>query len=129
MATLCLICDDRSAVERYEIGDQPLVVRRGEAADLKIEDDALSRRHFLVLQQDESYMIEDLNSRNGTWVGGRRILAAKLRHNDSILAGHTLFRFVERTVASSCSRRMTGPHGTVVLAAMPELEGEAQLFA
>jgi pSer/pThr/pTyr-binding forkhead associated (FHA) protein len=74
-------------------------------------------------------MIEDLNSRNGTWAGGRRILAAKLRHNDSIRAGHTLFRFMDRTVASSGSRRMTGPQGTVVLAGRPELEDEAQLFA
>jgi pSer/pThr/pTyr-binding forkhead associated (FHA) protein len=129
MATLCLVCEDSSAAGRYEVGDQPLVVGRGEAADVTIEDDALSRQHFLVLRQDDSYMIEDLNSRNGTWVGGRRILAAKLRHNDIILAGHTVFRFMERTVATSCSRRRTGPHGTVVLAALPELEAEEQLFA
>ena len=129
MATLCLVCEDRSAVERYEIGDQPLVVGRGEAANVMIKDDALSRQHFLVLREDEGYMIEDLNSRNGTWVAGRRILAARLRHNDCILAGHTLFRFMELTVASSRSRQMTGPHGTVVLATTSELECEAQLFA
>jgi len=35
MATLCLICEDRPAAERYEIGDQPLVVGRGDAADVK----------------------------------------------------------------------------------------------
>jgi len=129
MATLCLICDDRSAVDRYEIGDQALVVGRGEAADVMINDAALSRRHFLVLREDEDYMIEDLNSRNGTWVSGRRILAAKLRHNDSIRAGHTLFRFMDRTLTSSGSRRMTGPHDTAVLAGRTEREDEAQLFA
>lgn len=129
MATLYLICEDRSAVERYEIGDRPLVVGRGELADVRIRDEALSRQHFLLLQEDGGYLIEDLNSRNGTWVGGRRVLAAKLRHNDCILAGHTLFRFNERHVTATRFQREAGPHGTVVLPATPEPEYEAQSFA
>jgi len=69
-------------------------------------------------------MIEDLNSRNSTWVGGRRILAAKLRHNDCILAGHTLLLFTERHATVTCSRRTIGPHGTAVLPPVAELECE-----
>lgn len=122
MATLCLICEDSSTAERYEIGDRPLVVGRGESADVKINDDALSRQHFLLLREDGGYLIEDLNSRNGTWLAGRRILAARLHHNDCILAGHTRFLFRERHLTAFCSPRTTGPYGTAIVAATSESE-------
>jgi len=129
MATLCLICEDSSTAERYELGDRPLVVGRGEAADLRINDDSLSRQHFLVLREGGDYIVEDLNSRNGTWLGGRRILAARLHHNDRIVAGHTRFLFRERQVAALCSQRTTGPRGTVIMNAAPKPENEALSFA
>jgi len=119
MATLSLICEDGSTADRYEIGDRPLVVGRGEAADVKINDDALSRQHFLVLREDVGYVVEDLNSRNGTWLGGRRILAAKLHDNDRINAGHMRFLFRERLATALHSQKTTGPRGTVILTATP----------
>jgi pSer/pThr/pTyr-binding forkhead associated (FHA) protein len=117
MATLSLIGDDGSTADRYEIRDRPVVVGRGDAADVKVKDDALSRQHFVVLREDGEYLIEDLNSRNGTWLGGRRILAARLHHNDCILAGQTRFRFSERRTELLLPPMTTGPHGTVILAA------------
>ena len=56
----------------------------------------LSRRHFVILWEEENYVLKDLESENGTWVGGRRARAAsKLRHNECIVAGRTLFLFRE----------------------------------
>lgn len=123
MATLSLMCEDGSTTDRYEIGDRPLVVGRGEAADVRINDDALSRQHFLVLWEDGNYLVEDLNSRNGTWLGRRRILAARLHDNDCIHAGHVHFLFRERRAAPLLPQLPTGPHGTVILAAIAESEG------
>lgn len=119
MATLCLICANCSTAEQYEVGDRPLVVGRGESVDVKVHDDALSRQHFLVLREEGDYLIEDLNSRNGTWLRGRRILAARLHHNDCILAGHTRFLFREGEFPALRSQRTTGPRGTVIMAATP----------
>jgi transcriptional regulator with GAF, ATPase, and Fis domain len=55
------------AVDRREI-----VIGRAADCDIVIEDDALSRRHAR-LTFDAEITIADLGSRNGTFVGGRRV--------------------------------------------------------
>ena len=109
MANLCLLTDDGDVAEQWEIRHRPLAIGRGESVDIKIDDDGLSRRHFMIFREGEEYLIKDLSSRNGTWVSGARALTTTLRHNDSILAGRSLFRFFEPEPAM-------GPHDTVVIA-------------
>jgi pSer/pThr/pTyr-binding forkhead associated (FHA) protein len=93
MATLCLLDENGMMSLRWELGDKPLAVGRGKSADIVIQDAALSRRHFIVQREGESYLLKDLNSQNGTWVDGRRAESTKLHHHDCILAGRTIFMF------------------------------------
>jgi pSer/pThr/pTyr-binding forkhead associated (FHA) protein len=103
---------------QWEISDEPITVGRSGMADVKIDDDGLSRRHFMIMREGADYLIKDLNSRNGTWVHGHRALTAWLHDNDCILAGNTLFRFCEdRAGASTAPKAGSGPHGTRILQA------------
>ena len=99
MASLCLLAEDGLTAERWELGDGPLAIGRDAAADIIVDDAALSRRHFLIAREVNGYVLKDLNSRNGTWVDGRQAKSTRLRHHDCILAGRTLFMFND-TVAS-----------------------------
>ena len=118
MATLFQIGNDGSRAERWEIGEEPVVVGRSGQAKVSVEDDGVSRRHFLILREGDNYVIKDLNSRNGTWVEGRRVSAEKLHDHDCILAGRTLFLFADRLASSTTfGQPQTGPHGTVMLSA------------
>jgi len=60
------------------------VIGRGEV-DLVIEDPELSRRHAVVRPADGGVAVEDLGSRNGTWVNGRRIAGSVLLAETSTL--------------------------------------------
>jgi pSer/pThr/pTyr-binding forkhead associated (FHA) protein len=94
MASLCLLDDVGAIAQRWEVAGQPLAVGRDASADVKINDESLSRRHFVILREGENYVRKDLESEHGTWVGGKRTRAgAKLRHNECISAGRTLFLF------------------------------------
>jgi pSer/pThr/pTyr-binding forkhead associated (FHA) protein len=116
MASLCLLGIDGKLGTQWEISNEPVTVGRSAMADVKIEDDGLSRRHFMIVREGADYLVRDLSSRNGTWVHGHRALTAKLRDNDCILAGNTLFRFCEgRASASAAPQPVTGPHGTRVV--------------
>ena len=120
MATLYKLSEDGSKAERWELGEHPIVVGRNGHAQVSVEDEGLSRRHFLIVREGEDYILKDLNSRNGTWVDGRRVLAEKLHHNDRIQAGRTQFIFAELPVETvTVSKLMTGPHGTIVVPAVP----------
>jgi pSer/pThr/pTyr-binding forkhead associated (FHA) protein len=93
MAGLCLLDENGAIAQWWELGDKPVAFGRGNAADVTIPDDALSRRHFLVWQEGESFRIKDLNSQNGTWVDGQRMQMTELRHDVCIVAGRTVFMF------------------------------------
>ena len=101
MASLCLLGDDGLTIECWELGDDPLAVGRDDSADIKIDDQSLSRRHFIIRRQSDHFLIEDLGSQNGTWVDGNRATQVRLRHHDCILAGRTLLLFSENTVTGS----------------------------
>ena len=73
MATLYQIGEDGSTAERWDLGDESFLVGRSGLAKISIEDEGVSRRHFLIAREGEDYVIKDLNSRNGTWVDGCRI--------------------------------------------------------
>jgi len=95
MANLALLGEDGITARRWEIGARPLSVGRDDSADVVIEDETLSRRHFLIVKQGTHYVLQDLNSQNGTWVDGRRAhaRATPLHHHDCIAAGRTIFMF------------------------------------
>ncbi len=95
MASLCLLDENGLPAQKWEIGEQPLSVGRGDAADISIDDEALSNCHFMLCKQGDHWLIQDLESSNGTWVDGNRTEASALRHHDCILAGRTLFIFQE----------------------------------
>ena len=98
MASLCLLDDVGAIAQRWELAGRPLAVGRDASADVKINDESLSRRHFVILREGENYVLKDLESEHGTWVGGKRArAAAKLRHNECIAAGRTLFLFREQS--------------------------------
>jgi pSer/pThr/pTyr-binding forkhead associated (FHA) protein len=83
---------------------------------VKINDDGLSRSHFMIDKEGDDYLLKDLSSRNGTWVDGTRVQVMKLSHNDPILAGQTEFRFKDhRPSATAEFIARTGPHGTVIV--------------
>jgi pSer/pThr/pTyr-binding forkhead associated (FHA) protein len=123
MAMLYRLSDNGSRTGRWEIGEAPIIVGRNGHAPVSIEDEGLSRRHFLIAREGEEYVLRDLNSRNGTWVDGRRILAEKLHHNDCFQAGRTRFLFAELPFdAARLNDHLTGPHGTVIVRAAPQPE-------
>ena len=116
MATLYQITNDGYSLDRWDIEDDSVVVGRSGQAQVSVKDEGLSRRHFLIVQDGEGYVLKDLSSRNGTWVDGRRVFAEKLRHNDRILAGNTLFLFADPDAVPPTIRGpRTGPHGTVMI--------------
>ncbi len=127
MAELCLLDENGAITERWEIGNHPMAVGRDESSDVLISDDTLSRRHFLIWQQGESFLLKDLGSQNGTWVDGQRAKRAKLTHNVCIVAGRTVFVFCEHHLhTGEAQTPLAAPPDTTIvlpaaLAAQPSL--------
>lgn len=57
---------------------------------VRIDDSDVSRRHMRILQEDGRFIVEDLESRNGTFLGSRPIRRAELENGDKITLGPNL---------------------------------------
>jgi hypothetical protein len=74
-------------------------IGRSLAADLRFDDATVSRRHALVVNQEEGVRVLDDRSLNGIFVNGRRVEWAPLTDGDEITIGrHTLFYVDTATV-------------------------------
>ena len=83
---------------------------RGPDSVLWIDDDTVSRRHARIRVENDGAVIEDLDSRNGTFVGGQRIDAPAVLHDgDRIRLGSFELRF--RMSGSPSSTRSTSKRG------------------
>src|SRR3712207_4581986 len=90
MATLVIISGPLEG-ERIEVGEELTIGR--EQADLALEDAEISRRHARVRAVPGGLEIEDLGSRNGTRVDGRRIDApTQLGDGATVKLGQTTLR-------------------------------------
>src|SRR5438876_11736065 len=55
------------------LGAEVLRIGRGLAADLRLDENSVSRRHAIVVQDARGTRILDDRSSNGTFVNGRRV--------------------------------------------------------
>ena len=72
--------------QRRKVPLDPLPFTVGRQADnhLVLRDNRVSRNQFRIFPEDGQYVIEDLNSRHGTWVNGERVARHRLRNSDRI---------------------------------------------
>jgi len=96
-------------------GDREIALRRGEnvigrddAAALWIDDDLVSRRHARILIDETGAVLEDLGSKNGTRLRGKRIRSpARLVDEDLITIGPAsmIFRVLQHIGSTASAKQ------------------------
>ena len=91
--------------------------------DIELSDEAVSRRHVEIVEQEGRYQLRDLGSTNGTALDDDRILPGKLyelKHNCKIGLGvsggpaHIMLVFKESESTNLLGRKVEGQAGKVV---------------
>ena len=89
-----LVVEPGTDAEHEEIFDQNVItIGTLEDNDIVVDDDTVSRRHCRIIQEDDAYLVVDLDSTNGTHVNGVRIREAFLSPNVVFSVGNTNIRF------------------------------------
>lgn len=82
----------------YELGDGVTSVGRTGSSDIVLADGFASRQHAEIRLTENGYCLCDLGSKNGVYVGGRRLHADEqvyLNEGDEIQFASTRFRFLD----------------------------------
>lgn len=69
---------------------------------LCLVDSFVSGRHARIEKRGSFFVLRDLQSRNGTFLNGSRILEANLKVNDQIQLGESIYIFAETTNENPC---------------------------
>ena len=88
MPTLTLVAE-RTPVKAYEVASLGVNIGRGDDMDIVIDNASVSRRQARIeMMPSGEWVVEDLNSANGTFVNGQRLTARRaLSRGDEISFG------------------------------------------
>jgi pSer/pThr/pTyr-binding forkhead associated (FHA) protein len=89
--------------------DLTIVIGRVNDADLLLLDEKISRKHAKISTHGGRVVIEDLASRNGTFVNGVRIRSVELQEGDQIVVGSSTIQ-----LTSVGDIRLRSPQPSVV---------------
>jgi len=102
-------------VARWPLVGDEFVIGRGEEADIRLEDDSVSRRHVRVAIRGTRVGLEDLGSTNGLRVDGARVERGEVGINQWFVVGTVLMAVrqgVSLTSRSDGARPMAEPAGS-----------------
>lgn len=114
---------------------QEYVFGRDEAANIVLKDDLVSRRHAKVRRDLSGTHVEDLGSRNGIKVNGKKTRRASLRDRDEVEIGGVRLLFIDPIEVREAPLVMPSLHdgddeeGTQALPKEPEAVDEPPSMA
>lgn len=79
--------------QRYQLRKGTTVVGRGQESDIRISDNAASRKHLALIWDGKKALASDLDSTNGSKVDGQRFREVLLQPDTVIYIGQTPLRF------------------------------------
>ncbi len=77
-----IIHEGEKAGQRWTIHEDELIAGRGVECDLVLPERQVSREHIRIYRSGDTYYLEDLDSKNGTWVNGKQLQAATVPLKD-----------------------------------------------
>jgi signal transduction histidine kinase len=76
----------------FKVKKQELIFGRGQDSDVPVHDALISRHHSKITWEGGNWHVEDLNSTNGTWMMGKKIIKKSiLPLRTSVRIGNTIF--------------------------------------
>lgn len=91
---MLLRMDGVGAGQVVSVAHTPFTMGRHATNALPIDDDSISRFHARFVCEGPKYFVEDLGSRNGTFIQGKRVMRAEIKDDDWVQFGaRVAFRF------------------------------------
>ena len=91
---------DTSVLREIALDRDSLTIGRKPTSDIHIDNLAVSAEHARIVVIGGDWVLEDLNSTNGTLVNGARVAKHTLRNNDLIGLGKYKLKFIAEGMAA-----------------------------
>jgi len=104
-------------IKKFPLNSNAYLIGRGPECDLILDDQHVSKHHCRIRVFANHILVEDLNSRNGSFVEGKKITSARITLNKSFNLGGetTLFYKQGDTGEFTVSQELSAIFGTLSL--------------
>jgi len=92
MSILLTVIKGADKGKSVKVEDTPFLIGRDEDVDFTISDEAVSRTHSIIIYENGKLYIRDMDSKNGTYLNGKRITKEELRDGDVLRIGDTTIK-------------------------------------
>jgi FHA domain/Zinc-ribbon containing domain len=99
-----LVYRDASRVSVMPLTREWTKIGRSIAADIRLDDPTVSRRHALICREPEGVRVLDDRSLNGIFLNGERTEWARLHDRDELIIGRYHLYFLEAALTGAASR-------------------------
>ena len=90
--------------------DKPRVVAgREPVCEIHIDNLGISRQHCAFVARGDAFLIQDLNSSNGTFVNGRKVSEHFLNNDDEVMIGKYTLKFKNEAQAAAPANTSDAP--------------------
>jgi hypothetical protein len=89
-----IVTHNGKTLQEVELVNSRALIGRSELSDMVIESRFVSRQHALLIRDQNTVILIDLKSRNGTFVNSRRVSSEVLRDNDIITIGNHRIKLI-----------------------------------
>jgi len=103
--TSLFILNGPSVGKTFELQRDTVYIGRSSETDVQVQDKFVSRKHLKIVKKGEKFYIEDLKSKNGTFVNGEQIIPGvetELQEGLPIVVGMSVI-----CVGEGCSEHVT----------------------
>lgn len=84
-------------VREYYILEGEVFIGRDNENTITIKDPYISKMHLKIVEDEGNFYLEDLNSSNGTYLNGDKIMdVVELKNGDRIKVGQVEFLYVDK---------------------------------
>jgi pSer/pThr/pTyr-binding forkhead associated (FHA) protein len=78
----------------FSLQKDSILVGRGKEADLRLSDEAVSRKHFIIERLNKGYFLHIISDANPLYINGEETKKAKLCNGDRLTLGNTCLTFL-----------------------------------
>lgn len=107
MKIFVAIVDSKGKKQTFPIREKPIIIGRSKKSHVTITDDLTSSQHFQIYINDGCVYIEDLNSKNGIYLNGIRVLKQRIYIEDKVKLGDTMLYFDTKKMDDATTALLT----------------------
>ncbi|MDH5446027.1 MAG: FHA domain-containing protein [Gammaproteobacteria bacterium] len=87
------ITHNQNPVDEHILKSETVTIGRGTDNDIQLLDTTVSHHHAKLMLMNETLIIEDLGSTNGTYLNGHLVKREYIKQGDIVMIGQHLFSF------------------------------------